>query len=350
MRNLLLLASFAVLVSGCQLGNYTVTKRDSIEKLITAARADTEAKMTALKEQELAALRDKISTHAAREQSASDYLFKGSVAFGTLNPDKVSRPTLVMGQSIQQTAAQLPPATATAQAASLKALQTELDETRISTQVLIAQYEKELGIAKAEGAAKAQALTVLDAKIKDVEKEKQKVLGNALTKEQELQKAKDVIRDKDLAKTQQELKDAESVKAIKVRLSSIVGAIALLCLAGAIWSPVFKEKFGIGAAVLGLAAIGIWYVEGWMVALAVGIVIAVIVAWAAKNHYIESKTATNVYRAVQSFKETASDEYDKLLKPKLAEWQTKYTKDGDTIPDAAAIAHVDEVLKKAGDL
>lgn len=336
--------------AGCHyLGNYTVTKRDTIDKAIATARADTEAKMAALKEQETKTLKDTIVAHTTREQSASDYLFKGSLVFGGLKQDSISRPTLIMGQSIQQTAAQLPPATAAAQAVAFKALQTELDETKVSAEVLRAQYDKELGVARAEGEAKAKALADLDGKLKAVELEKTTVLGKALTTEQTLQAAKDKIQDKDLADKTREAENAKSVQAIKLKMSSIVGVLALLCIAGAIWSPVYKEKFGIGAVVFAVAAAAIWYVEGWMVAVAIGVAILGLVAWAAKNHYIESKAATNVYRAVESFKNTSKDEYDKLLRPHLEEWMTQYTKSGEKVVDQAAIDHVDSVLIKVGD-
>lgn len=349
---IIMLAVLAVglaLSGGCATG-YTITKRDAIDKAIATARADTEARLTALKEQEVKALKDTIGSHIAREQTASDYLFKGSAVFGTLKQDQISRPTLVMGQSIQQTSAQLPPATPAAQAATFKALQVELDEAKVSTQVLIAQYEKELGQAKAVGEARAKELAALDTKVKEVEKEREKVLNGALKTEQELQAAKDKVQDKDLAAKTREAEEAKNVQAIKLKLSSILGVLALLSLAGAIWSPIMKEKFGIGAAALGLAAVAIWYIEGWMVAVAIGVALLLLIAWAAKNHYIESKAATNVYRAVQAVKDTAKDDYDRILRPKLTEWMTVYDpKTGTTVPDTAAIKHVDEVLMKVGD-
>jgi hypothetical protein len=349
---ILMLAVLAIgigLSGGCMTG-YTITKRDAIDKAIATARADTEAKLTALKEQEVKALKDTIVSHATREQTASDYLFKGSAVFGTLKQDQISRPTLVMGQSIQQTSAQLPPATPAAQAATFKALQIELDEAKVSTQALIAQYEKELGQARAVGEARAKELAALDVKVREVQLEKEKVLSGALKTEQDLQAAKDKVQDKDLADKTREAERAKSVQAIKLKFSSILGVLALLCLAGAIWSPVFKEKMGIGAAILGLAAVSIWFIEAWMIAVAIGVALLALVAWAAKNHYIESKAAENVYRAVQDVKNTAKDDYDRILKPKLAEWQTVYDpKTGTTIPDTAAIKHVDEVLMKVGD-
>jgi hypothetical protein len=335
---------------GCGTFGYTIAKRDSIDKAIAAARADTEAKLTALGEQKVKTLQDLIKTHEGRAQLAADYLFKGSAVFGTLKADQISRHTLVMGQSIQQTSAQLPPATALAQAETFKALQKELDESRVSTQALIAQYEKELGLAKAQGEAKAKELVTLGAKVQAVEAEKATVLGKALITEQDLQTQKDKIQNKALADKTREAEEAKSVQAIKLKMSAITGVLALLCLAGAIYSPVFKQNFGIGAAILGLATVAIWYIQPWHVGLAIGVGLLVLVAWAAKNHYIESKAATGVYRAVQAVKDNATEDYERILKPKLTEWLTTYDKTGKAVPDKAAIQHIDEVLMKNGDL
>jgi hypothetical protein len=349
----LILLCVATLFGGiaCQSIPYTVTKRDAIDKAIATARAETETRMEGIKAQELKVLRDTIDEHSKRGQSAADYLFKGSVVYGSLKEDQISRPTLIMGQSIQQTAAQLPPATAAAQAAAFKALQTELDETKIGTAALKAQYEAELGRARAEGAAKEKALQELDTKARTLEQERTKVLQQALATEQALQTEKDKVQDKDLAKAREEEARAKSVQALKLKMSAIVGGIALLCLAGAIWSPIGKEKFAIGAAILGLASVSIWYLEAWMILTAVALSILTLIGWAAYKGYIQSRAATGVFRAIQEVKNTAKPEYERVLKPKLAEWVSVYDpKTGKPVPDKAAVEHIDQVLREAGDL
>ena len=238
---LAILAIGIALSGGCTTG-YTITKRETIDKAIAAARADTETKLTALKEQEVKALKDTIGSHIAREQTASDFLFKGSVTFSTLKVDTISRPTLIMGQSIQQTSAQLPPATPAAQAATFKALQIELDEAKVSTQVLIAQYEKELGQAKAVGEARAQEIAALGTKVKEVEKEREKVLSGALKTERDLQAAKDKVQDKDLAQAEREKEAAQHNEKVKMWLIGILLAAAALCGLGAAFVPVPSLK------------------------------------------------------------------------------------------------------------
>lgn len=347
LRSCLVLIVF--ILGGCSTWHdLTITKRSTIDSQIVAARAETETKLKALENQQTDILRQIVTVHEAREQAAADSLFKGQVVYSSLKLADISRPTMVMGQSIQQTATQLPPATAAAQAAAFKALQTELDETKVTTEALRTQYEAELGRARTDGETKTQALIAAKAKIDAIETERVNVLTKARETDATLQATKDKIQDKDTADARRAAEEAKNVQTIKIRMSSIVGGLALLCLAGAIWSPVMKEKFGLGAAILGLASVAIFYIQGWMVALTVGLLIAILIAWAAKNHYIESKTATNLIHAVQEVKDRATDDYNRVLRPHLTEWMKKYDKSGNKVVDQSVIDHVDQVLMNSG--
>ncbi len=352
MRKLFTLAILAItlfMTMSCQsipfLG-YSLGKRDAIEKQIVSARAETEAKLHALFTQQVDALNQSISLHEQREQAASNYLFKGLVTLSTI--PTLTRPEMVINQSVQQAAAQLPAASPAAQAKAYQDLKTELDETKVSTEALKAQYEAELGKARAEGVAKDKALTDIATALKHNDDEKVDVLAQANAKERELGDKRKELSDKTIADKTREAEDAKSVQAIKIRVSSIVGGLGLLCLLGAIYTPIFRQQIGIAAGVFLLTAVVIWYIQPWMVGVTVGVILVALIAWMAKNHYIEAKTASNVYHAIQSVKDTAKADYDKVLAPALAAWQTKYDKAGNAIPDQAAIAHVDTVLMQTG--
>ncbi len=330
-------------LSACQLGDYTVARRSAIDKEIATARAETTAHLQILNDQQLSLLRQSIAAHEAREQGAADYLFKAAVTFGTLKAP-VSRADMVMGQSIQQTAAQLPPASTAAQVKTFHDLQTELDETKVSTDALRAQYDAQLTQARAEGATKDKALTDIASALKHVDEEKVAVLTKAKDTEAQLSDKRKAVDEAVIAAKTKEAEDAKSTQAIRVKLSAIVGGLSLLCLAGAIWSPVWKPKFGAACALLALVAVGIWWVQPWHVALVVAVGVLAIGLWAVKNHYIESKAATATYQALQSVKDTAGADYDRLIKPALTEWQSKYLKDGTIVPDKAIEAHIDQRL------
>ncbi len=345
-RRVLAIFLLCVLAGCSTLGDYTLAKRSNIDAQIATARAATETQLKAINDQQVSLLRDKVGALESREQGAADYLFKGSAVAATLKTP--SRPELVMGQSIQQTATQLPPATAAAQTKAFNDLKTELDETRISADALRAQYETELGKARAEGAAKEVAVKDLTTKLDQVDKDRVAVLTKANATEVELGDKRKALSDAALAAKAKEADDAKSVQALKLKMSSITGILTLLCIAGAIWSPVFKQQLGLGAVVFAVVTGAIWYVTGPMIAAAVAIAVLGLVLWAVKNHYLASKTLSNVVHAVQEVKTTAKADYDRVLAPALASWQTTYDKGGNTVPDQAAIAHVDAVLMSTG--
>jgi len=335
-------------LSACQTLDYTVTKRSEIDKRIAAARAETETHLKLLTDEQVKLLRDKILSYESVLQTSSNYLFKGSAMYGMLKAP--TRPEMIMGQSIQLTAANLPAASPAVQAEAFRQLQTELDEAKTTVEQLKAQYARELGAAQAEAKAKSEEVVAIDTRLKAVEAERVEVVEAGSAKERELQAEKDKVQDEQLARKTKEAEDAKKLQALKTKLSSILGVIALACLAGAIWSPVMKTKFALAAGILSFAAVAIWFIEGWMVALAGGVGILVLILWAARNHYIESKTATDVYRAIQSVKDNAKEDYERVLKPTLTQWVTKYDKaTGKTVPDLTAIKHIDARLMETGD-
>lgn len=328
---------------GCSsIGDYTVTKRQTIEKQIVDARADTEKKMLDLQAKEKKLLQDSIDQHAARSQSAADYLFKGSVVFSSLKPNQISRPTLVIGQSIQQTAAQLPPATPVAQAAAFKAIQVELDEVKTSTEALKAQYEAELGKAKKEGEDKAKAIKDLEVKVKAVETERVEVLTKANAIERDLQAAKDKVQDTELAKAKQSEEQAKRSEKMKMWLMGILLTAAAACGVGAAFLPIpeIKTKLIIGAAICGGAALALPFIEPWMVMVAVGAFLLLVAAWAIKNYKDEHTDAQDTYRALQEYKNKATDKFKTELAPILKQWHTN--------PDTSK--RIDKRLKQVGDI
>lgn len=350
----LLLCLFSVLfLTGCQtLRKLEIVNRDNIEKEIVAARAETEKKLEELRKRETESLREIILKHQIREQSASDYLFKGNVVFSGLNPDSVSRPTLIMGHSIQQTAAQLPPATPEAQSVAFKAIQLELDETKVTTQALREKYEKELGMAKAEGEQKTKAIAELETKVKDIEIEKTTVLNIALKKEQDLQAAKDKIQDKDLAESERERLAAEESEKLKRWLMAALGVIALASGAAAVFVPIPAVKqYGLIVAVIaGGLVVAIPFIKPIHVLVTILVVVIGAGLLLVKSYNKEARVATGVVRAIQEVKVNSNEEYQKILKPKLEEWLTVYDpKTGKAIPDTEAIKHIDDKLKEVGD-
>ncbi len=328
------------LFAGCSTFDYTIAKRSSIDAKIAAARTETEGRLKALNDQQVSLLKQVATEHEAREQAAADYLFKGFATYGTLKTP--TRPEMVMGQSINQTSAQLPAATPAAQAAAFKALQTELDETKVSTEQLKAQYEVELGKARAEGDAKAKALADTTAKLQQVDAQRVEVLTKANQTERALQSKKDEARAAELASKQKQLDDAKHNEKVKMWLMGILLAAAAACGIGAAFLPIpaLKTKLIVGAAVCGGAALAIPFIEPWMVMVAIVVCILAVAAWAINDYRHEHADATDTYRALNEVKQKATAEFKAVVAPILSEWQTN--------PDTSK--RIDERLKQVGDV
>ncbi len=140
--------------------------------------------------------------------------------------------------------------------------------------------------------------------------------------------------------------DAKATQAMKEKVTMILGGFALAALAGAVWSPVFKGKFGALAAVLGFAAIGVWYITAAMVWSLFGIAAALIIGWAVYEHSLEKKAASATYAGLEDIKKTNPVLWAQIA-PVMSEWQSRYvTKDGavTTVPDPSISKHIDATL------
>lgn len=337
----LCILTVAVGLSGCQLGQYTLAKRGDIDARIDKARVEVTVKMEDLRVKETGLLKQVIAEHQTREQAAADYLFKGLATYGTLKPEAINRPMMIIGQSVQQTAAQLPAASAAAQAATFKQLQTELDEIKTSTEALRAQYEKELGVARAVGEAKAKALEAATVQLQVIEQERVTVLANATEIERALQTEKDKVQDRDTAKAQEEAANAKRNENLKRWLMGGLGVIALAAGAAAVFVPIPDVKqygtvVAIAAAGLAFAVPFITPFHTLIAVLCICIPIVLRLIWIFKREYQDH---TDTLRGIQEIKKANPETFKKEAAPILDEWHTKET-----------IQRIDERLKQVGDV
>lgn len=328
-------------LSGCTVAGYTIAKQGEIEARIEKARAETAVQMEGLRQQELGLLKQVIAEHETRLQEAANHLFKGNIAFGMLKEGEISRTTRVMGQSIQLTATQLPPATALAQSAALKALQTELDETKIATAQLKAQYEAELDKARNDGAARVAALAVLGQQLQKVQEEKVTVLEKAGTTERALQAEKDKVQDKATADAVKDAADAANNQKLKLYLMAGLGVIALAAGAAAAFVPIptIKRYGVILAVVAGGLAFAVPFITPFhalVAILCVGIPVVLRIVWVMKQ---DREDATDTYRAMNEVKIQQPELFKQTIAPILKSWHTN--------PDTSK--RIDDRLKEVGD-
>ncbi len=337
----LVLCAAAAALSGCTIGGYTLAKRAELDWQIETARTEAAAKMETLRKQEVGLLADTVAQHKAREQAAADHLFKGLAVAGSLKLADISRPTMVMGQSIQLTATQLPPATAGAQAAAFKALQTELDETKVGTEQLRLQYEAELGRERAAGEAKAKALADTAAKLKEVEVAKVTALEVAGANERALQAAKDKVQDRDTAAAREAAASAQRNERLKLWLMGGLGVIALAAGIAAVYVPIpsVKRYGAIVAVAAAVAAVAVPFVQPWHVLVGVLCVCVPVGVRIVLVYKQEHGDATDTFRALNEVKTKAPEVFKTTVAPLLKQWHT----------DPATSKRIDDRLKAVGD-
>ncbi len=349
-RNLLTvwLVALVLLLAGCQTlsDKVPLLTKSAKEKEIATLRADFAAQMDA-QNAEIARL--KTSVIAAKDAQirgggnaffAQDQLFKGILK--PVRSDLIWHNLAVEG--FRALGSPVPDYDTIVKIN--ERLKTEMDEQATSLDQLQHNHEAALS----ENQKLVDATKAASDKLAQTEAAKAAAQTAYQGKLDKAQEALNAANDRVIQTEKARADDAAAIQAAKMKISMVCGALALLCVAGAIYSPVAKGGIAIFGAVCGLVSVGIWYLAAWHVAVAFGVVVVGVVVWALRKWHIESKTGTNVIRAVQQIKEKSREEYDRLIAPTLKVWNSTYGKDGKLVPDQAAIAHVDNVLRQAGDL
>jgi uncharacterized membrane protein len=257
-------------------------------------------------------------------QSSANSLYGADLAFKAYK--QPSRLDLIVNNRVNEAFKSIgkPPTFEAMKEENLR-LQKEMDEVKTSLASLQSEHERvmkekeQLVNEKNEAVVKERQAT---ANLSNIETkhtaESNELNGKIKEKQKELidEQAKAIDREKDL-------------KAIKTKISTVCGIIALLCLAGAIYSPVFKGKFGLMSSILGLCAIGVWFIEPWMVAVGFGTIFVCVLGFFAWEHHISDSANENMINAIQDHKEKGNGAD---LKTHLKEWNTKYIKkDGEYV-------------------
>lgn len=258
----------------------------------------------------------------------------------TPHPD---RSHTIMDNNANEARAVLPPPPVQDMIEANVEIKRQLDETKTSLEQLKTEHEATLKQAAMVRAQAEKAETELAA-AKIARTELQLANDKAVAAKQV---ALDKVNDSVITAERARGDDATARHALMTKLSMGAGLLAALCLAGAIWSPVFKTQFGLASVTLGVAAVGIWYLTPLVVLSIVGTGVLGVAAWAALNHNTSTKTTAALVNAVQDVKEKAPEVYAASVKPALEDWTTKYTKvDGQTVavPDKAVTKTIDAQL------
>lgn len=228
-------------------------------------------------------------------------------------------------------------------------LKDELDEKKTT----IEQLREKHNSVMAENAKLSEATVQVKKEVEIAKSEwlktEQKYISDSTLLNSNLKDANDKIIQLEKNRSDREA----AVERMKTKLMIGCGIIAVLALAGAIYSPVGKRGLAIIAGVLGGAAAAIPFIEPWMIATSIFVVLAaVLIAFLSKYHVAE-KTADNLVNHIEDVKQQLKTTNPELLtdvKQSLKDWNTHYTKDGKTAHDTGVDSFIKERLKKYGRL
>lgn len=340
-------AALCVLVlAGCAnpISSLLVTK-SAKEKEIVALKAEYDLRAADAQAEQIRATKSLLAAKDAQMAGAAGALYGQDVVFRSIiAPTRTDLITHNLSVEAWAAIGSVSP-TADAMRAMNERLAKELDATRTTLADLQANHAAAItqNQALADQARKhTEALAATEAKVIAIEREGAAKLA---AKQGELIETQGQL----IAAEKARADDRAALQALKTKMSTVLGVVALAAIAGAIYLPVFKQQCGMLGAICALSAVGLWWVQPWHVAVVGGVGLLGVVSWMVWRHQREQHAATGVYRAVQAVKDSARDDYERVIKPKLEQWLTTYDRSGKSVPDISAQRHIDQRLMEVGD-
>ena len=247
-------------------------------------------------------------------QNASNWLYGANLA-SDMKFDK-NRLDLLLDYRLKTAAKYSLAPTIEAMAEQNKLLKEELDETKISNAQLAERYDAiQLEAEKSQVLLKEKDLQLEKAKQERTDLEK-KYNDELLALQNKLIEESNRI----IALEKQRADDRAAIQKAKMKASFALGGLALLALAGAIYSPIAKDKCAIFAGVVGAAAVGVWYIEAWMITLGLGIIVVGVIGYILYRLQREKTKAQGSMWTLQKIRETNPDIHENISKKELKDW------------------------------
>lgn len=221
-------------------------------------------------------------------------------------------------------------------------LKRELDEKLTSIEELKKKNEDAILIGKKEREDRIAA----EVKVLDADKKQKEMEATYNAERLKLEKTITTEQEKLLIEQNKVIDNQNFINKQKAYMMGVLGFLSLVALAGAIFSPVYKGKCGLFSAACGLGVVGLLYLEAWMVFSLIGVIAVIAIYKMSSEHKTSMNTNENIINAVQDYKTTHSESYEKL-KPILTEWNTKYHGSG-SIEDKDSTLLIEKILKDYG--
>lgn len=341
MRWLSLLLCFALMGCVNPIAGLLVSK-SAKEKEIAALKADYEGRIGSAR-QEVNAAKDKvIAGKDAQMVGAANSFYGQSVVFSSIHTP--TRTDLLFDNLAKEGHAAIGnvPPTPEAMKAMNERLRNELDETKTS----LSQLQNSHQAALAQNTALAEQARKHIAELAAAEVAKTKLEADyqikLAAKQTELIETQNTL----IAAEKARADDRAALQALKTKMSIVLGILALVGIAAAIYNPFLKQQCGLFGAVCGLVSIGIWWVQPWHVAIAAGAAIIGVLGWVLIKHGKEERVADALSLAFEDIKEKGGSlaaAAETVVKDRLS----RYRRVGGklvTEPNTALEQHIDQKL------
>ena len=223
-------------------------------------------------------------------------------------------------------------------------LKRELDETATSLSDLRKTHQDKV----TENSLLVEATKVYQNELMLLAERRDEMRDEFITEREALQNNLNQANDKIISFERERADSREAIIERNKKITWVCGIISLLCLAAAIWSPLFKDKFAMLSGVSGAIALGIWYIEPWHVAIFAGVCILSLVGWLLYKYNISRKTSVALVNKIQDDKDKDPEKFKSVDAPALQEWSTKVKvkRDGSIhkVPDKQITKEINEIL------
>jgi hypothetical protein len=351
----------AMLPGGCQTPEARgYIEKSKVERQIADLQAGFQQKLEQSNRNIITAKDEVIAGKDAQEQAATDALYGQSLVFASLvEPTRTDLILKNLSEEAWQALGRRMPSYQKMVEMNER-IARELDEAKTSLEDLKRTHDAVI----AQNAKLSDATQAALDKAAAAERAKNELKDAYERQVTDLQARLNAYNDKILALEKARADSVAARHAMMTKLSMGFGAIAAICIIGAVFLPVGKWQLAITAAVSLFCSVAIWYLTGLVIACIAGAGLIAGVLFGIYQHRQKEKAlsaalereksaATDVYRAIQRVKENNPEAYATAVKPELVEAHLKYETAADgtikKVEDPDRVAFIDARLAEVGD-
>lgn len=319
MKYIIFLSAIILFLSGCGLVDKAALKLGYENKTAT------EIKLTELQKEHVEVITEKtkeveekysdlLNQTKSNYQQSSNWIYGASLA-SDLKFDK-NRLDDVLDYRIKTAVSYSLAPTQEALVEQNRLLKEELDENKVSNEELATRY----GQIQEEAVQAQNLLAERDAELIRAQQERLDLESQYMTQIGELKDQLILESNKIIDLEKARADDRKAIQAAKLKASFVLGGFAIAALAGAIYSPIGKDKCAIFSGILGAAAVGVWYIQPWMIGVGVCGALLLVVGIILYSWNREKIKARGSMWTIQKIRETNPEVHENVAKKELKDW------------------------------